>query len=153
MSRPPDPGQALDRGFRFAYPAGLALCVLWPLVLQVLLGTVIHRIPGPPPGAAVQQLGYTFTGLTLACALGITWRWGRLRASFRKVPIQRQGLVLVREIVLYSVLCEFSTLFGVLYYGLGGPERFARGFIALTAVMFFAFVPRLSTWREAAHGE
>jgi len=151
VSRPPDP--ALARGFRFAYPAGLVICVAWPLALQLLLGAAIHRIPGPAPSGVVLQLGYTFTGLSFACAFFITWRWGKVRAGFRRIPAQRQSLVMVREIILYSALCELSALFGVLYYGMGGLERFARGFIALASIMFFVFVPRLASWREAAHGE
>jgi hypothetical protein len=143
----------LAQGFRFAYPAGLALCVAWPLILQLMLGAAIHRIPEPPPGPVVQQLGYTFTGLTVASGFAISWRWGRTRAGFRAVPAGRRSLVMVREIILYSVLCQLSALGGVLYYGLGGPEHFARGFIALTTVMFFVFVPRLASWREAARGE
>lgn len=149
VSRQPD----LARGFRFAYAAGVVVCVAWPLLLQALLGPVIHRILEPPPGPAIQELGYTFTGLVLACAFGIHWRWGKVRASFRTVPAGRRNLVMVREIVLYSVLCEASALFGVLYYGLGGLERFARGFLALAAVMFIVFVPRFTRWREAADGE
>jgi hypothetical protein len=101
----------------------------------------------------VQNLGYTFTGLTVASALFVSWRWGRTRASFPLVAAERRSLVMVREIILYASVFELSTLFGILYYGLGGLERFARGFIALTTLMFFVFVPRFPTWREAAGGE
>jgi hypothetical protein len=153
VSRPPD--SPLDRGFRLAYPAGLLICVGWPLVLQLMLGTAIQRPQGEPPGGAVQQLGYTFTGLTFACACFVTWRWGRIRAGFRAVAEERRMRVLIRETLLYSALFELSSLFGLCYYALGGPqaERFARGFIALTTIMFFVFVPRLQAWREAAQGE
>jgi hypothetical protein len=153
VSRQPDP--SLDRGFRLAYPAGLVICVAWPLALQLLLGTAIHRPGGAPPDGVVQELGYTFTGLTFACAFFVTWRWGRVRAGFRELAAERRARVLIRETLLYSALFELSSLFGLCYYALGGPqaERFARGFIALTTIMFFVFVPRLQAWREAAQGE
>ena len=152
MSRQPDP--ALDKAFRLAYPAGLVICLAWPLALQLMLGTAI-RTGGAPPGGVVRDLGYTFTGLTFACAFFVTWRWGRIRAGFRTLAADRRPRVLVRETLLYSALFELSSLFGLLYYALGGPqaERFARGFIALTTIMFFVFVPRLQAWRDAAEEE
>ena len=152
MSRPPEP--SLEQGFRIAYPAGLALCVAWPLALQILLGTAIRPAPAPP-GGAVQQLGYTFTGLTCLCALFVNRRWGRVRSGFRALAAGRRRRVLVREIMLYSCLFVLSSLFGLCDYALGGPsaERYSRGFVALTTVMFFVFVPRLRAWREAAEGE
>ena len=153
MSRQPDPSP-LERGFRIAYPTGLVLCLAWPLALQLMLGTAIRPSPAPPSGV-IQQLGYTFTGLTFASAFFVTWRWGRIRAGFRAESALRRGRILVRETLLYSALFEFSSLFGLLYYALGGPqaERYARGFIALTTIMFFVFVPRLQAWREAAGPE
>jgi hypothetical protein len=152
VSRPPEP--TLDRGFRIAYPAGLVLCVAWPLALQLMLGSAIRR-PGTPAGEAIQQLGYTFTGLTVACAVFVLRRWGRIRCGFRALGPGRRVRVLVRETLLYSAVFLLSSLFGLCYYALGGPkaEQFARGFIALTTVMFFVFVPRLRAWREAAQGE
>jgi hypothetical protein len=151
VSRPPDP--ALERSFRLAYPAGLVLCVAWPLALQWMLGRAIR--PGGPPSDLVQELGYSFTGLSVATACFVAWRWGRIRAGLRALEAGQRRRVLVRETLLYSVLFELSSLFGLCYYALGGPqaERFARGFIALTTVMFFVFVPRLQAWREAAQGE
>ena len=152
MSRPPDP--SLDQGFRIAYPIGLVICLAWPLALQLMLGTAIR--PGSaPPGGVIQELGYTFTGLTFACAFFVTWRWGRVRAGLRKAIGREQRRIVVREILLYSALFELSSLFGLIYYALGGPqaERYARGFVALTTIMFFVFVPRLQAWREAAEGE
>jgi hypothetical protein len=143
----------LERGFRLSYGAGLLLCVAWPLALQALLGTAIA--PGPEGGGLVRQLGYTFTGLVCAGALFVARRWARVRARFREVPPARRGRALAREVLLYAVLFQFSALFGVLYYLLGGPqaERYARGFLALAPIMFFAFVPRLQAWRRAANEE
>ena len=147
MSRPPD----LEKPFRLAYLAGLALCVAWPLALQAMLGRAIRPRSGPP-GAMAQELGYTFSGLTVAGAWFVARRWSRVRTSFRTVAAARRGPVVVREILGYSLLFVCSSLFGLAYYTLGGPhpERYARGFIALTPVMFFVFVPRLQAWRKAA---
>jgi len=152
VSRPPE--GSLERGFRIAYPTGLVLCVVWPLVLQLMLGSAI-RPSAATPSEAVRQLGYSFTGLTCACAVFVTWRWGRIRAGLRNVAAQRRSGILVRETLFYSCLFELSSLFGLCYYALGGPtaERYARGFIALTTVMFFVFVPRLRAWQAAAEGE
>ena len=153
LPEPGDPGAGLTRSFRVAYPVGLVLCLGWPLALQLMLGTVI--LPGlQPPGGVVQELGYTFTGLTFASACWVTWRWGRIRAGFKAVDPGRRGRVLLREVLVYSALFELSSLYGILYFALGGPqaERFARGFIALSTIMFFVFVPRLQAWRDAAEG-
>jgi hypothetical protein len=144
----------LARAFRIAYVLGLFICVAWPLALQLMLGTAIQ--PGSaPPGGVVAQLGYTFTGLTLGSALFVTWRWGRVRKQFAAMPQEgRPGLVL-RETILYAALFELSSLYGLIYYALGGvaAERYSRSFIALTTVMFFVFVPRFQAWRDAAQEE
>jgi hypothetical protein len=164
VSRPPEPignerreavpADPLRLGFRIAYPAGLALCVAWPLLLQLLLGGAIRPGAGPLDETA-RQLGYSFTGLTLASAVFIARRWKRTRAGFAALAASRRGPVLVREVLLYSVLCTLSSLFGIVYFAMGGAEaeRYARAFIVLTSVMFFVFVPRLQAWREAAQGE
>ena len=152
MSRPPDP--ALARAFRPAYGAGLVLCLAWPLALQALLGTVVQPGAGPD-GELLLQLGYTFTGLVCAAGLFMARRWARVRAGFAALPPGLRPRVLVREILVFAALCECSALFGLVYYVLGGPqaERYARGFLALTPVMFFVFVPRLGAWRHAANEE
>ena len=151
MSRPPE--TTLDRGFRIAYPIGLVICVAWPLALQLMLGTAFR--PGAAPVEAIGELGYTFTGLVCASAFFVTWRWRRVRAGFRTVATERRMRVLIQETLLYSCLFELSSLYGLFYFALGGPmaERYSRGFIALTTIMFFVFVPRLQAWREAAQGE
>jgi uncharacterized membrane protein YidH (DUF202 family) len=143
----------LAKAFRTAYPVGLFLCVAWPLALQLMLGTIIRR-GATPPGGVAQQLGYTFSGLTMLLAFYVTWRWDRTRKSFRAAG-PAQPAILLRETLLYAALLEFTSVFGVLYYALGGPlaERYSRSFIALTTVMFFVFVPRLDAWRRAAQGE
>ena len=51
-----------------------------------------------------------------------------------------------------AAVCASSSLFGLVYHGLGGPraDRYARTFIALAALMFLVFVPRFSAWRRAS---
>jgi hypothetical protein len=122
-----------------------------PLLLQALLGRGIPAGPGPLD-ETTRQLGYTCTGLVLASALLLARRSRRARAGLGAVAAERRGALLAREILAYSVLCALSSVFGVAYYTLGGAEteRYARTFIALTSVMFFVFVPRLRTWRDAA---
>ena len=144
----------LAKAFRLAYLVGLVFCVAWPLTLQLLLGTAIHQ-GVPPPGDMARELGYTFSGLTFLIAFFLTWRWGKVRRDFRKEPPSRQAAILVREVIFASAILEFTSMFGIAYYALGGPlaERYARSFVALTTVMFFVFVPRLDAWRQAAQGD
>ena len=151
MTDSPNP---MDKAFRLAYGVGLLFCVGWPLTLQLLLGTAIRQ-GVPPPGDVARQLGYTFSGLTFLIAFFITWRWGKIRRSFAAEAETRRPAILAREILLYASLLQFTGLFGILYYALGGPqaERYSRSFVALTTVMFFVFVPRLEAWRDAAAGE
>lgn len=146
--------KALHRAYRWAYLAGLALCVFWPLMLQLVFTNFIA--PGQiPPNGVVKQLGYTFTGLVLLCAAFVTWRWGKVRAGFRGLGAAERPKVMAREILLYSALFEVSCFFGLAYWALTGLEgvRFARSFIVLTSIMFFCFVPRFDAWRRAAEGE
>ena len=146
--------KALHRAFRWSYLGGLTLCVFWPLMLQLLFTSYIP--PGQnPPGGAVKQLGYTFTGLVLLSAAFVTWRWGRVRAGFPALSPGDRPRVLARELLFYSALFELSCFFGLAYWALTGLEgiRFARSFIVLTTIMFFCFVPRFDAWRRAAEDE
>ncbi|MBK8725161.1 MAG: hypothetical protein IPL96_03650 [Holophagaceae bacterium] len=149
---PMDPLQdkALHRAFQKAYGLGLVLCVCWPLVLQLLLGPVIKPGQNAPAGV-IQQLGYTFTGLTFLAAAFVTWRSLKVRGRFKDLPAERRPRVLFREVLLYAALFELSCLYGILYWALVGGEanRYARSFIVLTSLMFFFFVPRYAAWREA----
>ena len=155
MTNAPDPeAPHLAKAFRLAYLVGLLFCVAWPLTLQLLLGTAIHQ-GVPPPGDVARQLGYTFSGLTFLIAFFLTWRGGKVRKAFPRETPPRQAAILVREVVFASAILEFTSMFGIAYYALGGPlaERYARSFVALTTVMFFVFVPRLNAWRRAALGD
>ncbi|MBL0212101.1 MAG: hypothetical protein IPQ13_14500 [Holophagaceae bacterium] len=145
---------ALHRAYRWAYLAGLTLCVFWPLMLQLAFTEFIAPGQNPPDGV-VKQLGYTFTGLVLLCAAFVTWRSGKVRAGFCALAAAARPRAMAREILLYSALFEVSCFFGLAYWALAGHEgvRFARSFIVLTSIMFFCFVPRFDAWRRAAEGE
>lgn len=145
--------QALRSAFRNAYVLGFVLCVVWPLLLQLMLGTVVRPGANPPVGA-VQQLGYTFTGLSFAAAAFVTWRSGKVRQGLRNHPREAQPRVVFREVLLYAALFELSSFYGLIYWMLVGEAgtRHARAFLALSTVMFLAFVPRLPAWGEAADG-
>jgi len=145
--------RALYTAFQKSYGFGLVLCVCWPLILQLLLGPLIRPGENAPEGV-LQQLGYTFTGLTFLAAAYVTWRSLKVRAGFRALAPERRPRVLFREVLLYSALFELSCFYGILYWALvgGGANRFARSFIMLTSLMFFFFVPRWSAWRDALHG-
>ena len=150
MSGPAAPSP-LRPGFLLAYGTGLALCVAWPLVLQVLLGTVLHPgFLGPTPLAG--ELGYTFTGLVVLGALFVKRRSVQALRTFATLAPGLRPRAMVREILLYAALFELSAFFGLVYDGMGGPqaERYARSFIALAAIMFLVFVPRLSAWERAS---
>ncbi len=143
-----------DRGlqtiFRLAYGLGLVLCVVWPLVLQVLIGRMLQ--PGLLGAVDLaRDLGYTFTGLVALSALYVVRRSKRVREGFAQVEPPKRGRVIALETLLYSALFGLSTLFGLAYLALGGPEasRYARSFVALSPVMFLLFVPRLAAWHKA----
>lgn len=149
-----NPERQQDKSFRqtffLAYGLGTVMCVVWPLILQFLLGRVIQ------PGllgmtSAAEDLGYTFTGLVALSALYVTRRAKTARAGLAAQAEAKRPRRMAMEILLYSALFESSALFGLIYHGLGGPqaERYARTFIALATIMFLLFVPRLAAWQKA----
>ena len=141
----------LNHTFCVAYTVGIVMCVCCPLALQLNLDKII--IPRSYVSSeTIQSIGYTFTGLTLTCIITVTLRWKKIRSNFSKLTEGQQGKVLLREIVLYSTIFVLSSFFGTTYYLLGGTpvKSFARNFITLTPIMFFVFIPRLSTWQKAS---
>lgn len=130
--------QGPARALAAAYGAGAALCVVLPLALQVGLTRVIPAGQAPA-GEAVRQIGYLFTGLSVL-ALAIAAR--RLRKAPREAAI--------RQILSASMLMMSCSLFGCLYWALGGSgvERHARTFLALSPTGFLLFVPRPSRWLD-----
>ena len=152
MNEPgPDPSRTFRRAFLGAYGLGLLLCVAWPLVLEGLLGSLLKPGILGAPGLA-EDLGYTFTGLVILGALFVRGRSRRVLAGFAALDAPRRPWAMAQEILLYSAVCASSSLFGLVYHGLGGPraDRYARTFIALAALMFLVFVPRFSAWRGAS---
>lgn len=146
-----DPGlaPAFEKTLRKAYGAGAFLCVGLPLALQAGLSWIIP--PGQAPvGETLQQIGYTFTGLSVL-ALGIAAR--RLRKALEADPgieAARRATTAAREIGLGSLLILCCATFGCLYWALGGRsvERHARTFLALSPVGFLLLVPRPSRWTD-----
>lgn len=141
--------EALRRVHRRAYGLGLLLCLGGPLILQVLLGPLIPAGKADP--AAVQEIGYTFTGLTFLAAAYALGRRGRALARFRDLPPAARSGAMVRELLHMAALAAPCALWGVLYWGLAGGARnaYARTFIALTALFFLGFAPRWPAWRRA----
>ncbi len=149
MENHPDPmPQGFRRAFLVAYGAGIMLCVVWPLILQAMLGSVI---PSRFLGSAlpIEELGYTFTGLVILSALFVVQRSRRILAEFQVLEQSKRTRRMTVETCLYAAVLELSAFFGLLYHSLGGTERYARSFITLPAVMFFLFVPKLAAWRKA----
>ena len=140
--------------FRWSYGAGLVLCVLVPAALEFALGR-IPKLAAAPPEEFTRQVGYTFTGLLLCAAAFLSWRSARIRRAFAALQPADRPRIILRETLLYAVLCALGALFGLGCHALGGPqtERHARTFIALSPVMFLVFVPRLDAWMKAEQGE
>jgi hypothetical protein len=135
------------RTLRRAYGTGALLCLGLPLALQAGLPWVIP--PGlNPAGEVLQQIGYTFTGLSIL-VLGLAAR--RLHKALEAGPgldPSRRPAAAARETLLASALILFCAVFGCLYWALGGQrvERHSRTFLALSPAGFLLFVPRPSRW-------
>lgn len=147
--------KALLRPYRQARVAGLFICVAWPLLLMVLVATGAVRPGNAPLAGPVKQIGYTFTGLVLLGATWVTWRSGKVLKAFRDLPEARRPAVVLRESLLYAVVFELSSLWGLLYWMLVGPAaaRYVGTFMALSPIMFLFFVPRFHAWKLALERE
>ena len=145
MSRFPD---TTRRAFRLAYWAGAGLCVAVPLGLQIGLRRIMVRGTAGPASLA-QELGYTFTGLTVLGVLGALRCSRHLKARLGTAPEVPPGLAW--QLLLQAALLFPGAAFGLLVYGLGGPdaERYARTFLVLPVVLFLTLVPRLSGRKKA----
>jgi hypothetical protein len=136
--------QAAPIVLRRAYLAGAVLCVGLPLALQAGLGPLIPAGQAPA-GETLQQIGYTFTGLSAVALVLAAQRCRRARAAGASTPRA------VREMGFAALLILCCAGFGCLYWALGGRgvERHARTFLALSPVGFLIFVPRPSRWASA----
>jgi len=143
---------SLDDAFRIAYAIGLFMCLCCPIILFLYLDVIITPIQ-ILSCETVQNLGYTLTGIITFCTLAVNSRWRLIRSNFSNITKNKQGTILLRETILYSMVFGLSSLFGTTYYLFGGipVKQFARNFIALTPIMFFLFVPRLYAWRKASN--
>ncbi|MFN8010292.1 MAG: hypothetical protein U0P81_02695 [Holophagaceae bacterium] len=141
--------EALRRAHRRAYGLGLLACLGGPLALQLLLGRAIPAGNADP--AAVQEIGYTFTGLTFLAAAWAFGRRGRVLARISALePVQRPRALRL-EPLRVAALAAPCALWGVLYWGLAGGDRnaYARTFLALTTLFYLGFAPRWPAWRRA----
>lgn len=137
-----------------AYLLGAALCFGTPgLIAVLLLARVVPPGPHAPEGL-YEQLGYLCTGLVFLAAAWVLWRRGQVLRSFREGPEARRASVVLRETLLYALVCEASSLLGLVYWLLMGAQdpRHAWGFILLTPMLFVALVPRPGRWRKALAG-
>lgn len=130
---------------------GLVLCLAWPLTLMALL-TVGAIAPGNfRPEGWVQQVGYTFTALSLLAAAYATWRTGGLMKAFPTLPEDQRPGVAFRSSLGFSILFLLSSFYGLAYWRLVGRNAFQHVmvFVALSPVMFILFAPRLHHWLDA----
>jgi hypothetical protein len=143
---------SLTRAFLIAYTLGIIICLCCPVVLYFNIDKLITPISGIS-AETLQGVGYAFTGLILICILVVNSRWGKVRSKFSKNIKNKQGIILLFETVLYSIIFGLSSVFGTIYYLLGGASTklLAGNFIVLTPIMFFIFVPRLHTWQRASN--
>lgn len=143
------PSPSIRQVFCWVYGFGMALCVVWPLVLQGMIGRQIQPGLLDITGMA-QELGYSFTLLVAFSGLYVVRRSRKAISRFADLPEAKRPRAMALEILLYSALFELSTLLGLVYLAMGGPqaERYARTFVALSPIMFLLFVPGLSKWQK-----
>ena len=137
-----------ERSAQLGYLAGFTATLLLAVVGQVLLRLLPE---GRNPVEAIQDIGYSFTGISLLGGFLLA-RWARRapeRILARDPETQRR--IVWREYLGVAFLCMLSALFGVIYWGLGGRpvERHARTFIALGPAAYLALAPRPSRWRDS----
>jgi F0F1-type ATP synthase membrane subunit c/vacuolar-type H+-ATPase subunit K len=137
-----------------AYGLGLALCLGTPGLIAVLLvsGTVPAGIQ--PPEGIFQQLGYLFTGLVFLSASWVWWRSIHALRTFKDLPEDRRPSMILREGLIYAVVFESSSLYGLVYWVLVGSHapRHVWGFILMTPLLFLALFPRYTRWAKALEG-
>ena len=145
----------IQSAYRRARLAGLFICVAWPLLLMAMVATGAVRGGTAPMEGPAKQIGYTFTGLVFLSATWVTWRSGKVLKGFRDLAPEDRPRVVVRESLIYAAIFETSSLWGLLYWMMVGPNaaRYVGTFMALTPIMFFFFVPRFHAWKLALERE
>jgi len=119
--------------------AGLALCVSALIAGQIAMSYLLR--PGTAQNSGiVEDIGYTFTGLTAVLGF-ILWKWGRT------INISKQAIIYYwRTRLIQAMIAVIPVLFGCLYFHIAGKnvERHARTFAALPPLMYLLVVP----WRK-----
>lgn len=137
--------ETIQRARRKAWGTGLVVCLAVPLAAgtMALMGCL-------PPGRApvegtVQQLGYSFTGLTFLAGAIMAWRRVHFLQVFDSLGEAARVAALHREARILALLSLSTTLWGVLYWAMVGfhAVRHVLTFLVLTPVMFLCFMPRL----------
>ena len=111
--------------------AGLALCVIALIIGQIAMSC--RLTPGTAQNIGiVEDIGYTFTGLTAALGL-ILWKWGRTINVSNPKTIYHW-----RTRLIQATLAVTPVVFGCLYFHIAGKsvERHARTFAALPPLMY-----------------
>ena len=135
--------ETLQRARRKAWGTGLVVCLAVPLVAGALVLT--GRLPPgqAPVEGTVQQLGYSFTGLTFLAGAIMAWRRVHFLQAFASLGEAARVAALHREARLLALLALSTTLWGVLYWAMVGLHavRHVLTFLVLTPVMFLCFMP------------
>lgn len=149
MSAAPAPWEAAVGRARLV---GFALCLGTPALIGVLILAGLVPPGGERPEGPYLQLGHIFTGLVFLSAAWVLWRKGTVLKAFHRVPEPHRAGVIFRETLLYAVLFELSSLYGLVYWLLVGQHaaHHAFGYIILSPLLFLAFVPRRRHWLAAS---
>jgi len=137
---------SLEQARSGAHKLGIALCVVWPILLEIVLSKLPQGEASAP--SVVETVGHSFTGLVVLAAAYIFWRRRRAAGLLSVQGPQGRAASLRRETLVASLIFGACSLLGPLYYGIAGAPgtRHARSYIAAVPIMFFAFAPRLSSW-------
>jgi len=120
--------------------AGFVLCVIALVSGQIAMSCWLT--PGPAQNTGVvQDIGYTFTGLTVALSF-ILWRWGRLEnaassANPVKPPVPSMPRYWLTKMA-QAALAAIPMLLGCLYFHMAGrhTERHSRSFAAIPPLIY-----------------
>jgi len=120
-----------------AVSAGFVLCAAALVAGQIAMSRFLA--PGTAQNSGVvQDIGYTFTGLTVALGYFL-WRWGRAESNS---SLTRTRLWLTK--ILQAALAVVPALLGCVYFYIAGEynERHARTFAVLPPLMYLLTIKR-----------